>query len=243
MLRKLKALLRPLLNTPFHPQWLTTVTGKKLRDWLAGSVRGPVVVDIGCGSSWPALVLPTSCRYIGLDYPETAAWYGTKPDVFGDAEALPFRDQSVDTILLLDVLEHLPAPRRCLAETHRCLKPQGIVILSVPFLYPIHDAPHDYRRWTLHGLKRMAAKEGFAVNREESTGSPLECAGLITNIALVKTVANWTAKRRIACVFWLVLPILVPAVNLLARLFARISPPDDMMPIGYQLLLRKIERN
>ena len=49
--------------------------------------------------------------YIGLDYYQTATqWYKTKPHVYADAQNLPFADNSIDTVLFLDVMEHLQLP-------------------------------------------------------------------------------------------------------------------------------------
>ena len=76
-------------------------------------------------------------------------------EIFADAQSLPFKNKSIDTILLLDVLEHLPRPEECFEEIYRKSKPNGKVIIQVPFLYPIHDAPLDFRRWTQHGLRGL----------------------------------------------------------------------------------------
>jgi SAM-dependent methyltransferase len=74
---------------------------------------------------------------------------------------LPFRDASFDTLLLSDVLEHVPDPGLLWREMARVLRPGGRLILNVPFLYWIHEAPHDYGRYTEHALRRFAAGTGF----------------------------------------------------------------------------------
>jgi SAM-dependent methyltransferase len=238
MLRIIKDLLKPLASTPLHPQWFTTLHRKRISDWLKDETRGPVVLDIGCGERWAKALLPESCRYLGLDYPETAAWYKTRPDVFANAQDLPFARQSIDTVLMLDVVEHLPHPRRALSEAHRCLKENGTLILFVPFLYPIHDAPHDYGRWSLYGLRRLVTEQGFAVEKEAYSGNPLETAALLSNIAMTKSVFNWISHRQIASLLVLFLPLHILLNNLWAWFLSRFGPGDDMMPIGYQMVLK-----
>ena len=238
MLRTIKNLLKPLAATPLHPQWFTARHRKRINDWLRDETKGPVVLDIGCGERWPKALLPASYRYLGLDYPETAAWYKTRPDVFGNAENLPFARRSINTVLMLDVLEHLPNPGRALSEAHRCLAEKGTLILVVPFLYPIHDAPHDYRRWSIYGLKKLAAEQGYAVAKEAYSGNPLETAALLSNIGMTKSVFNWISQRHIASLLVLFLPLHILFNNLWAWFLSRFSPGDGMMPISYQLVLK-----
>lgn len=78
-----------------------------------------------------------------------------KPDTVGDAHDLPFENDSYDYILCTEVLEHLHTPHQAVAEMERVLKPGGTLILTTRFVYPIHDAPHDYFRFTEYGLKHL----------------------------------------------------------------------------------------
>lgn len=239
MLRKIKNLLRPLSSTPLHPQWLVARHQGRIRQLVREAIQGPVVLDLGCGTKWSQALVPASCRYIGLDYPETARWYEAKPDVFGDARHLPFADGAMNTVLMVDVLEHIPDPRQALGEVARCLAPKGTLVLIVPFLYPIHDAPHDYQRWTVHGLKKLIGDCRFIIEAESCSGHPLETAALLSNIALTKTVFNWISKRHPASLLVLPLPFYLLATNLYAWLLGRIASEDAMMPMSYQLVLRK----
>jgi len=59
-----------------------------------------------------------------------------------DGTSLPFRDQSFDAILLVDILEHTDNPEGIVAETKRLLRPGGIVVATVPWAY------HPYVRYT-----------------------------------------------------------------------------------------------
>lgn len=76
---------------------------------------------------------------------------------------LPLPDKEFDTILLTDVLEHIHDPSCLWNEMTRVLKPGGKVIVGVPFLYPIHEAPHDYFRYTEHALHAFCERSGLKV--------------------------------------------------------------------------------
>jgi SAM-dependent methyltransferase len=77
-------------------------------------------------------------------------------DFASDASALPLADGSVDLVLSLELVEHVPEPAAVLAEIARVLKPGGTVILSVPSTVPRHD-DNDYWRFTAQGLDRLGS--------------------------------------------------------------------------------------
>ncbi len=78
-----------------------------------------------------------------------------QPDMVGDAHALPFGDSEFTTILCTEVLEHLHSPWLAVAEMKRVLQPGGTLILTTRFVFPIHDTPHDYYRYTEYGLRHL----------------------------------------------------------------------------------------
>jgi SAM-dependent methyltransferase len=78
-----------------------------------------------------------------------------KPDILHDLEQpLPLADSSYDAVLLINVLEHVFDYKQLLAESVRVLKPEGVLVVIVPFLFPIHPSPDDFHRWTASALRR-----------------------------------------------------------------------------------------
>lgn len=75
-------------------------------------------------------------------------------DVVADAHALPFQSESLDAVVCEVVLEHAHHPQQILLETERVLKPGGEIFFVVPFVFPFHGHPADYRRWSRQGLEK-----------------------------------------------------------------------------------------
>lgn len=229
-------LIAKFRNTPFHPQWFAFFREKRSLKQTCSSLNG-VVLDIGCADAKPRQYLLPTAQYYGVDYYSTAkTWYGTRPDLYADAQSLPLSDGSVDHSLLLDVLEHIRDPDRCLAELHRTLKRGGSLTIQVPFLYPVHDAPLDFSRWTRFGLLRLAEKHGFRIEQEKAIGHPLETAALNANIAISKTVVNWLQQKNPLALSVILLPIIVPLLNCLAWVTAALGRDDALMPYSYRMV-------
>jgi SAM-dependent methyltransferase len=74
-------------------------------------------------------------------------------DLVCPIERLPFPDDSVDAVLSIAVLEHVPNPQEAVAEMLRVLRPGGRVFCFIPFMQGIHASPHDYQRYTPRGLE------------------------------------------------------------------------------------------
>jgi len=91
-------------------------------------------------------------------------------DIVCDIRRLPFPDGSVDGVLSISVLEHVPDPEAVLAEIHRVLRPGGFVYTDVPFVVGYHASPGDFRRWTHEGVALL--HRGFETTRIVLNGGP-----------------------------------------------------------------------
>lgn len=237
--RKFKQLFEKIRHFPLHPQWFAYRGERQNQQEIAKLLSG-TILDIGCGTQELRALIAPENHYIGLDYYDTATqWYHTRPDIFADAQLLPIADASVDNILILDVLEHLPQPELCIQEIARILKSHGHCILQVPFLYPIHDKPLDFQRWTLYGLQQLVHTHQLRISDIKITGKPLETAALLFNIALVKTWLNWIKQRHPAMLLGITIPPLILFINLGAWFISIFSPDDEFMPHSYRIILEK----
>ncbi|HZE99547.1 MAG TPA: methyltransferase domain-containing protein [Planctomycetota bacterium] len=140
-----------------------------VRRAAALAAPGARVLDAGAGE---CIYRPLfdGRRYVSTDRGVgDAGWDYTALDALADLERVPFGAGSFDFVLCTETLEHVARPGRVLAELGRVLKPGGTLALSVPFLHPVHQAPHDYYRYTPYGLRHLLAEAGF--DRVEVTSS------------------------------------------------------------------------
>jgi len=147
--------------------------------------------------------------------------------------------EAINTVLLFDVLEHISDTDGLLCEVRRALKPNGRLIMQVPFLYPLHDEPRDYIRLTSHGFRELALRNGFIVEECNPIGHPIVTSTLLINIAISKTILGWIEDRNPAAILVLLLPAFVLLSNLLARFLVILSNEDHFMPYSYQLIFKK----
>ena len=142
-------------------------------------VKGKLL-DLGCGK------VPLYIAYknyiadnICVDW-ENTLHKNVNIDYFCDlTKKLPFNDNEFDTVLLSDVLEHIPNPNNIINEIYRVLTKNGNMLLNVPFLYWIHEEPSDFYRYTEFAIKYLLENTGFEIIKFEVIGGPIE---IITDI-------------------------------------------------------------
>lgn len=141
--------------------WLIYDTSDRFLERYIPFYKG-VLYDLGSGESpYKEFFLKYVEKYIAVDWSES--FHATEVDIAADLNGpLPLQDQVADTIISLSVMEHLKEPQVFLGEAQRILKPGGVMILQTPFMWWVHEAPHDYYRYTRHGLKYLFEKAGFS---------------------------------------------------------------------------------
>lgn len=170
------------------------------------------LLDVGCGEQpyRSLLTAPPSriSQYIGLDIPSDR--YGRR-DLAWDGGVIPLRDATVSCVVATELLEHCPDPRVVLRELSRVLEPGGLLVGSVPFLWPLHDVPYDEVRFTPFALTRLLGDAGFTAIEMSALGG--------WNAALAQMLGLWARRaplpfplRDLASVG------LLPLVCLLARI-------------------------
>lgn len=76
-------------------------------------------------------------------------------DIVSSAEDLPLSCSSLDSVVAIEVFEHVKNIDACISECTRLLKPGGILYITMPFMFHIHGDPNDYRRLTIPGIKLL----------------------------------------------------------------------------------------
>jgi SAM-dependent methyltransferase len=124
-------------------------------------------LDVGCGHKpYEKSFFSGAEEYVGMDYLTDRS----SPDIVGSATDIPLPDESFDTIVCTEVLEHVPDPTKVFLEMHRVLRPGGHLILSTPMYWPRHEAPYDYFRYPYDGMLSLVKNSGLELVRLYTRG-------------------------------------------------------------------------
>lgn len=196
-----------------------------------------VFLDVGAGRGDFAAIF-NGRPYLALEvypYPEV--------DLVCDLTCqVPFRPASFDGIVLMNVLEHVYDGRAMLATLAKLLKPGGVLLVAVPFLLKIHQAPYDFARYTGYSLERLGCDAGLQVESLEGYYDPAFVLG-----EGLRNLYRWTLpglpalRRRTA-------RVLLALISALAGCLARLVGPGQVMSpdpsrspamVGYHVVYRK----
>lgn len=123
--------------------------------------EGARVLDAGAGES-PYRDLFAHTRRVALDDRRgDRAWDYGGLDVVGDLRRIPFRDGAFDAVFCTETLEHLTDPQDFLNEAARVLRRGGRLHLTAPLTFREHQEPHDYFRYTRHGVRLLVERAGL----------------------------------------------------------------------------------
>jgi SAM-dependent methyltransferase len=211
---------------------VTDITADNYARYLPQYARGKLL-DLGCGK------VPLYAAYreyisdnICVDWDNSLHKNEFLDYSIDLTKTLDFEDEAFDTIILSDVLEHIPEPQRLLNEMARVLSQDGAILMNMPFYYRLHEAPHDYYRYTEYALRRFVDVSG------------LELVSLIPVGGTPEVLADFLAKNLNP------LPLIGPAlamfVQWLTFLLVRLkigkrfsSRTSRIFPLGYFVIAKK----
>jgi SAM-dependent methyltransferase len=154
------------------------------------------LLDIGCGNKpYETMFEGVVSEYVGCDIVQSSE---QRADVICPATAIPLNDSSFDTVLCTQVLEHVADHRALLGEAHRLLRSGGVLILSGPMYWPLHEEPYDFFRFTMYGFRSILENAGFTIHSIESNGGKWALCGQV----LIHTFERTKLHRR--SIIWLI---------------------------------------
>jgi SAM-dependent methyltransferase len=206
---------------------LTRALESALRRFATGSI-----LDTGAGTSpYGALLAECGTLYHTIDVEQRA----DSPTFMGDVQHMPHvRSESYDSVVCSEVLEHLPLPERALHELARVLRPEGHLILSVPFLSRLHEEPHDYFRYTEHGLRALLERHEFEVREIVPIGSVFSFLGHQISTLLIAGTWGMPVVRELA------FGVNAALIVLPCRMLDRLTGLARKLPAGYVVVAKRV---
>lgn len=142
---------------------MATAIRRSVERFAAGLEAGGRVLDVGCGLK-PYEECFANATYVGIDVEESGREASEKTaDAYFNGLDIPYDEEDFDAVLCTEVLEHCVDPTRLLAEMHRVLKPGGRLLVTVPFIWGLHETPYDFRRYSVFGIERAMREAGFEI--------------------------------------------------------------------------------
>lgn len=130
------------------------------------------MVDLGCGTKPYIAEFKNVTNYIGLDIEHSGNNDGkSSVDVFYDGKTFPFENNSIDGVFSSETFEHIFNLEDIIQEIQRVLKKDGLLLATCPFLWPEHEVPYDYARYTSFAVHDLLKRNGFEIIAFEKTGN------------------------------------------------------------------------
>jgi SAM-dependent methyltransferase len=239
MLNKLRAIYRremffpSILGVFFNPFYFARSGLNTAMIKMSTEIEGDLL-DVGCGTK-PYKEIFKVASYTGLDIDSKTNREIGIADDFYDGERFPYQDSSFDSVLCNQVLEHVFNPDEFLTEINRVLKPEGQLLLTVPFVWDEHEQPFDYARYSSFGLRALLEKNGFKVIRHEKLGADATTLFQLTNAYLFKVIRSW--PRALNLLFTITVIATINLVGIIAR---RLLPANPDLFLDHVVLAKKI---
>lgn len=190
-------------------------------------------LDIGCGSK-PYESIYGSTEYVGLEYDTPLARSAKKAEYFYDGKLFPFQNDEFDSVVANEVFEHVFNPDDFLEEVHRVLKRDGMILMTMPFLWDEHEQPHDFARYTSFGIRSLLEKHGFEIIEQQKSMADIRAIFQMINAYIYKKTVTGNAWINLAFTVLLMAPF-----NLLGEAFNLFLPRNPDLYLDNIVLARR----
>jgi SAM-dependent methyltransferase len=171
---------------PQHPQehfivpLIKSHVEQFLGEFLTEPSKGKLLLDVGCGSQPLRSVVESSgITYFGLD---VAPISGVSIDFVCPIDhALPddLRSKSFDFVVCTEVMEHVADWPQAFKNLAALLRPGGILFLTCPHVYQLHEEPFDFFRPTVHAIQHFARLNGLTIRSLIRAGNIWDLLGTV----------------------------------------------------------------
>ena len=142
---------------------------KKYAHYMHGTM-----MDFGCGNK-PYKNLMKVNRYVGIDIENSAHDHSTEEiDILYNGYQIPFNNEYFDSVFSAEVFEHVFHLEEIIKEINRVMKLNGIILITVPFVWHEHEIPNDFARYSSYGMKDLLERNNFKILHQEKSTTYIE---------------------------------------------------------------------
>jgi SAM-dependent methyltransferase len=201
----------------------------KNRKYMKGKL-----LDFGCGRK-PYRRLFCVEKYIGLDMLSRGHCHKDEQiDVYYDGATIPFIDNCFDSVFSSEVFEHIFNLDQILKEIHRVMKPEGHLLITVPFVWEEHETPYDFARYTSFGLQHLIEKTGFEIIKIEKTTHYIETIFQMWNVYINASILPSNGYLKM-----LLTPLIIAPITIMGLCFSKILPDNKNFYHNNLLIAKK----
>lgn len=194
------------------------------------------LLDFGCGTKPYKDFFKNVNQYIGVDYKiEGREELQKEVDVFYDGKKIPFKNETFDSILCTEVLEHVFNLDELLLEFNRVLKIDAKAIITTPFMWEEHEMPFDFARYTTPALKYLYEKNGFEIINNYKIGHHIHVIATFSSRYLVNKLPFRTLFR------YFILSFSIFYYNAKGSILGYILPKDETAYFNNLFIIKKIK--
>lgn len=239
----IKAIMRFIQKEQFHPGGMGIFVNpyyfarKGLYENIrafSGYIKG-TVLDVGCGCK-PYKNFFKAENYIGLEIYKSREY--RYADVLYCGYKLPFKDDSFESVVSFEVLEHIFNPEAFLKEIFRVLKTNGTLLITAPFIWDEHEQPSDYARYSSFGLKYIIQRCGFDIVEHKKTLPDVRAVFQLISAYIYKIAVSENTYID----FFVTLLVIAP-FNILGEILSKILPANADFYLDNIVLAQKNNKN
>ena len=203
-------------------------TNRALAGFVQGLPPGQRILNIGAGGNFEEIIRE-NIPHTDIVLHSADIDPARNPDVVDDITQTGLPENSYDCIICLSVLEHVTDPVAAAQNMYRILSPGGRCLIAVPFLFPLHEAPHDYFRFTEFGIRELFSR--FEILRVDAANYWWETLLLL----LLRVLWFGDAKMRLGVrLAFIPIGLFIPLMYLLSR-----RAPNPGFTANFLVELRK----
>ena len=221
-----------LLGLIINPFYIARKALLKNIKELGNNISGKTL-DVGCGTK-PYEKYFKSSEYIGLEIETTVHSEISKADFFYNGTKFPFNNNEFDSVVTNQVFEHVFNPDNFLSEINRVLRKDGMLLLTVPFVWDEHEQPYDFARYSSFGIKSVLVKKGFEIVNQKKTVSDFGVIVQLINAYIYKIAVKNSFIRQALTIF-----IMFP-LNVLGIILSKIFPSNNDLYLDNIILAKKV---